>query len=272
MQRNEIINNVQRGGCSVSGNTALVGFSISLLVLISIWLWLNVVLIRRMRTEKAQAALVSSSAEGAREVSTSEPNGRMSGTLPDTSLGPVEPNVVVGQTPQDVRPSRTEIAFDNVSDTLSDSDGPVHNPEVYILERPEKRTAFNWKQIPFYIRNTPDSPFLSAEWMTALQKLSQDPNILGWIAFHGNTVGASDHRYDDELTEVLKSYRSMLERLRKEVGLTQVLESSIVGAEGKIWMFSGGDDIWFALFFDNAVNAHEIVEELLPQDMSATPR
>ncbi len=50
---------VSKGGCPVSGNTAVVGFSVALLALIIIWLWLNVMLIRRMRTKKAQATPVT---------------------------------------------------------------------------------------------------------------------------------------------------------------------------------------------------------------------
>jgi hypothetical protein len=256
----------------VSGNTAAVGFSVALLALIIIWLWLNVMLIRRMRTKKAQATPVTDLAADTREVSTSEPRGRVSGTVTDIAPGPDEADAVVGQALQDARSPRAEMVPGNAPDTVSDADDTFHSPEVSIQETPEGRSVFNSKQVPFYVRNTPDSPFLSGAWMTALQKLSQDSNILGWIAFHGNTVGASDHRYDDALTEVLKSYRSMLERLRQEVGLTQVLETSIVGVEGKIWILSARDDVWLSLFLDHTVNAQEVVKELLPPELSATTR
>jgi hypothetical protein len=251
----------------VFGNTAFVGFAIALFVLIVLWLWLNVTLIRRMRTEQARTSRVSSPTDGPTKESTAEPNGRVQEKVPGPASEPVER--VVGQT-SDGRQSRAERVPDDASDAVSDSEDAVDSPEVYVLESTEKRTVLNGQQVPFYLKHTPDSPFLSADWITSLRKLSEDSNILGWVAFYGNTVGASDHRYDDALTEALRSYRLMLERLRKEVGLTQVEESSIVGVEGKIWMFTRGDDIWFALFLDNAVNAPELVKELLSLRTSAT--
>ncbi len=57
----------------------------------------------------------------------------------------------------------------------------------------------------------------------------------------------------------------MLERLRQEVGLTQVLETSIVGVEGKIWMLSARM-MSGSLFLDHTVNAQEVVKELLPPE------
>lgn len=92
-------------------------------------------------------------------------------------------------------------------------------------------------------------------------RLSGDADVMGWIGFEDDAVGACDCDYDTAFLEVLRGYRRSVEKLQREVGLSQVLETSVVGREGKIWFIAGVQDVWFALFVDRDADVHAIAQQ-----------
>lgn len=135
--------------------------------------------------------------------------------------------------------------------------------EVFDPTVDHKRTVFGQNGVPFYFQNSPESPFRSVDWTRIFHALTTDAKVLGWAAFQDVEMYAADHEYDEDLIGVLQSYRETLQRLRKEVGLTNVTEASIVGDEGKMWVIAGDNHLWFALFLDKSVDVNQVLEPLL---------
>jgi hypothetical protein len=234
----------------------LVGLVVAGLVVISLWMWMNVVLVRKMQVDEASTNL----AETGRSTDIAN---NPSIESPRQDAQPEQPPSAESTT---VDSKDFAAAPEEEGEAKSDSVPPepdVRDPEVWSDEGLDKRKVFGRSGMPFYIRNGVDSPFADPQWTRVFHMLKRDPRVLGWIAFHEDCMSAADHEYDDELVRVLVNYRASLENLRKEVGLSKVTEASLVGDEGKMWFVAGGQDTWFALFLDGAVEVDDILEPLL---------
>lgn len=140
-----------------------------------------------------------------------------------------------------------------------ESDGELH---VMVSDPPLKSNLFARRAYPFRLNET--VPVFDHEvWRSCFYRLTEDQEVLGWVAFAGEIVGASDRDYDTSFVDVLRSYQRTVEKLRKEVGLTHVSETSVVAEEGKIWFFAVVEDTWIALFTDNSVDVHELAQRLI---------
>ncbi len=104
--------------------------------------------------------------------------------------------------------------------------------------------------------------FTETNWQTVFKRLTDDERILGWVAFHDDRVGASDRSYEQEFIEALRHHRRATERLRRQVGLSQVTEAAVVGEEGKVWFLTVMDGAWFALFVEREIDGVQLAAEL----------
>ncbi|QQE77384.1 hypothetical protein [Alicyclobacillus sp. SO9] len=122
---------------------------------------------------------------------------------------------------------------------------------------------FAQRRQPYYLNevNVPD--FTRQDWVQSFLYLTNHDGVLGWIAFSQETVGAADRKYDEDFLDALRSYRISTDRLQKQVGLSRVVETSIVGDEGKVWLLTVVDEIWFALFVDRDVDSWALTRDLL---------
>ncbi|MCL6549035.1 MAG: hypothetical protein K6T30_09010 [Alicyclobacillus sp.] len=128
-----------------------------------------------------------------------------------------------------------------------------------------KPRVFDRPELPFRLDGTSVPVFAEEPWLRAFRRLTQDERVLGWVAFHGEIAGAADRDYDARFLDVLRGYRLAVERLRREVGLSAVAESHVVGHDGKVWMVHPADDVWLALFVDHAADPH-LLTDLLPRE------
>ncbi|GMA52088.1 hypothetical protein GCM10025857_34450 [Alicyclobacillus contaminans] len=227
----------------MSGNSAVLGCLAVIIILIVAWVAINVKLLRQMRQDHAAEALRHTS-EGA------EP-------APDAGMPP--------------HPSAADVSVEAVAEASASSekvhsDAVSSSPEVYVDAR---ETVFGSARPSFYLRQGADHPFHLPAWQSVMERLQESQGVLGWVAFHQGQVGASDHRYDSDLTDALRAHRETMERLRSEVGLSQVTESSMVGEEGKVWFFTGHDDVWFALFLEKSADVRTLMQDLLPSQVTA---
>ncbi|MBX5437314.1 MAG: hypothetical protein IRZ33_08855 [Alicyclobacillaceae bacterium] len=126
--------------------------------------------------------------------------------------------------------------------------------EVVAEPQPPQARLFDRPNLPYRLYDAGQAAFADAAWAGRFRRLTEDPRVLGWVAFHGEVAGAADRDYDHRFLDVLRGYRSAVERLRREVGLTHVAESQVAGRDGKVWMVNLTDDIWLALFVDHAAD------------------
>jgi hypothetical protein len=132
-----------------------------------------------------------------------------------------------------------------------------------MTEPPKATTVFGRKNRPFSLNETAAPLFGREPWLTCFYKLCEDPLVLGWIAFYDDVVGASDHDYDSAFVETLRAYKQSVEQLRQQVGLTQIVETAVVGEEGKVWFLTPVEDTWMALFVDREADIEALSERLL---------
>jgi hypothetical protein len=148
----------------------------------------------------------------------------------------------------------------------SADDADTGESRIEVLPQAEsRRSVFEHKEYPFQLYAADVPMFVEEAWKRAFTRLTEDPRILGWIAFHRERVGAADRDYDEGLRKVLCDYRRAAERLRAEVGLPRLSETSISAEEGKVWILSAADDAWLALFVEADVDAPELSRRLLAE-------
>ncbi|QSO52599.1 hypothetical protein JZ785_01210 [Alicyclobacillus curvatus] len=142
-----------------------------------------------------------------------------------------------------------------------------HDVEVvashYRQRQGQGKKMFDRSPLPYFLHGASVPEFDSSEWHDVFLRLSGDVNVMGWVAFHNDTAGASDREYEHSFLDVLRMYKRSVTNLQREVGLSHVLETSVVGEEGKIWFLSGNQDHWFALFVDRKADVHEIAKPFM---------
>lgn len=99
-------------------------------------------------------------------------------------------------------------------------------------------------------------------WRPLFEWLCDAPEVLGWMAFEGDQLAAGDRSYDDGLVSVLREHRRSVERVRREVGLTDVREWVIVGSEGTVGVVAAPEDIWLAVFVEPDTDVNELGSRL----------
>lgn len=172
------------------------------------------------------------------------------------------------------QPAPAAVAADGLQDALTDDVRSVHagtvnnlqqaNPvEVIHPSSGKQKRLFDRPAYPFLLHSAQVPEFEADGWQRCFQQLTDDPRVLGWIAFREETVGASDSDYEPSFLEVLRTYHRTVDRLRREVGMAAVQETSVVGSEGKIWFITAVDDAWLALFLDYQTDAKLLTEGLL---------
>jgi len=140
---------------------------------------------------------------------------------------------------------------------------PVSPVLEVVAKNDPNRKMFERPAYPFRLQDAQVPIFNDPAWKQSFYRLTEDEKVLGWIAFHNDTLGAADRDYDLSFLEVLRNYRRSVERLRKEVGLSHVVETSVVADEGKVWFFTAVEETWFALFVDKDVDMNELSKRLL---------
>lgn len=139
-----------------------------------------------------------------------------------------------------------------------------HARELELMETDHaKSKVFGRASRPFHLNALAAPLFAQDAWTDCFLRLAEEPAVLGWIAFYQNSVGASDRDYDDEFVDVLRTYKGSVEKLRRQVGLTQVIETSVVGDEGKVWFLTPVEDTWMALFVDRDADIERLSDRLL---------
>jgi len=233
----------------VSGSLLLV--TALVLVLVSIWIWMNVLLVRKRASSKQ-----SSPAPDARQAtSTTASESPAPSTFPAIAAASAS-----NQTPPaDVGTQQSPA----LEPTARDSSASHASIEIVGDERPSGSTPFSRPMYPFRLNETSVPAFAEEMWRHCFHRLTEESHVLGWIAFQGEVVGASDRAYESTFLEVLRNYRRTVEKLRKEMGLSHVHETSIVGDEGKVWFLAAVDDAWLALFVDRDVDIQELSDRLL---------
>src|SRR5579875_3457597 len=136
------------------------------------------------------------------------------------------------------------------------------NLEVLQKHQEHRTNVFTKPIHPFRLNETNVPQFHSNDWHQMFYRLMEEPSVLGWIAFQDDKVGASDRDYENSFLDVLRTYRKTVKKLQKEIGLSQILETSVVGAEGKVCFLCTVDDIWIALFVERDLDVAELVEHL----------
>jgi len=170
-----------------------------------------------------------------------------------------------------------KLPMDGAPERLTDSKSPEEDvsvqgmksaatqssEEVHVVtEAIRKPNVFARRSYPFRLNETVPT-FESELWKNCFYRLTEEEQVLGWVAFAGETVGASDRDYDSNFLDVLRAYQRTVEKLRKEVGLSHVSETSVVAEEGKIWFFAVVDETWLALFADRSADVHELANRLI---------
>ncbi|MCL6515946.1 hypothetical protein [Alicyclobacillus sp.] len=244
--------------------TLLVVIALALIVL-SAWVWMNILLVRRHRERRAEAG---DGAERAAERGKSEPD-----TALDAAGRPGVPSkgrtvAREGTFPAPDAASAPPVPSEDAAVPRPAEAGETRTrrPDVEIVEAGDasaRRRVFDAPKWPFVLNGVSVPAFTTNPWLECFERLTEDARVLGWIAFQGETMGASDREYDPAFLDVLRTYRRTVERVRKEVGLSQVVETTITGEEGKVWFLTGVDDTWFALFVERSTDVGELSRRLL---------
>ncbi|GGJ06599.1 hypothetical protein GCM10010885_14660 [Alicyclobacillus cellulosilyticus] len=116
---------------------------------------------------------------------------------------------------------------------------------------------------PYVLHDVSVPAFAEETWRRCFAALCSEPAVVGWVAFAGETVGAADREYDDDFLDVLRQYRRSAGKLRKEVGLSDAAETTIVGEEGQVYIWTGLDDIWMVLFVERQADARQLAARAL---------
>ena len=163
-------------------------------------------------------------------------------------------------------PSKAQGLVVNASNEALHADGakaPEMNVEV--MDGLSPKSVFRRAEHPFVLSEASVPALSEPTWQRMFYALTENRHVLGWIAFEGDKVGAADHEYEMSFIDVLRGYRRMVGKLQKEIGLSAVTETSIVGDEGRVWVLTVYEDSWIALFVDEEVDVAEITAAYLPQ-------
>jgi hypothetical protein len=229
------------------------------LIILSAWVWMNVLWVRRARERRA----ADRSAQRA--------------DAPDADTGDADKERGAASA------SRLEAAAGDdatraVAAAAADAEGDGWDPrptQVEVLQDGDtgaRRRVFEQPKLPFVLNGAGVPAFTSEPWMACFTRLTEDARVLGWIAFQGETLGAADRGYEPGFLDVLRTYRRTVERVREEVGLSHVVETSITGDEGKVWFLTGIDDTWFALFVERETDVDELSRRLLSAVTEVAPQ
>ncbi len=272
---------------------SLLAIIAAVLILVLLLIWMNILMVRRSRKNQADQADVRQVSEATEQKTTTEAppveNGARSAMNTEGLQGV---SSVVEQTDSDA-PSRPETTgrrrtrASQVEETVTEAattarsqtpapsleDKPTvredesHAVEVvqsrYQSRQAQGKKVFDRNPLPYFLHGASVPEFDSDEWHDVFVRLSGDPSVMGWVAFHNDTAGASDREYEHSFLEVLRTYKRSVSSLQREVGLSHVLETSVVGEKGKIWFLTGNQDHWFALFVDRKADVHEIAKPFM---------
>lgn len=144
----------------------------------------------------------------------------------------------------------------------------VAGPDLWIVDpgtRLESGSGkvFDRTRLPFRLADTVVPQFAEERWKRLFYRLTEDRRVLGWIAFRAGAAGASDRDYEPSFLDVLQAYWTVVDKVRDEVGLSTVRETSIVGREGKGWFLAADDGVSLALFVDLDVDIRELADRYL---------
>lgn len=262
-------------------NGTLLGVIALGLVLVCLWIWMNILLTRPKRRSVAEDAR-SRVPQAQSEVSEErDPDKSHDHTLLTASSGgglpgpEAAPEVVAAAGALAggplARPNDSSETTQEVNRRSSASD--AQDLEVVSSRRDTGKTPkiFDRSQTHPFRMNTFVAPsFEEKTWVESFYRLHEDPSVVGWIAFHNNSVGASDRDYEDDFVDVLRTYKRSVEKLRRQVGLTTVMETSVVGEEGKVWFLTPVEDVWLALFVDKQADLEQMTKRLLGPVRSAS--
>lgn len=217
-------------------------------VLIIVLLWVNVSMLNKLRVEERSA---SGQGGAVQQPSPAEaPSQGGSGKAAEL---------------------RSEAAAASVATTTDASATVERKPSVtasmaveVVHDAPGRKSVFARPEHPFCLNEVQVPEFTADVWRDCFYKLAKEPQILGWIAFSGEAVGASDREYEGSFLESLRAYRRMVVRVQKEIGLNEITETSIVGDEGKVWFLTVVDDAWLALFMERTANIDHLLSDVLP--------
>ncbi|SFU94283.1 hypothetical protein [Alicyclobacillus macrosporangiidus] len=227
------------------------------LIILSAWVWMNVLWVRRARERRAaDRSAQRADAPDADTGDADKERGAASASHLEAAAGDDATRAVAAADAEgdgwDPRPTQVEV--------LQDGDtGP-------------RRRVFERLKLPFVLNGAGVPAFTSEPWMACFTRLTEDARVLGWIAFQGETLGAADRDYEPGFLDVLRTYRRTVERVREEVGLSHVVETSITGDEGKVWFLTGIDDTWFALFVERETDVDELSRRLLSAVTEVAPQ
>lgn len=236
-------------------NGTLLGIVALALLLVCLWIWMNVML-TRPKKQAPGAADTDIVSKGDTDESTSP---RADATAIATAA-----SAVAGA-------PAAQAAMNDALDRAQD-DGARDLEVVAQGSGRHGRKVFDQTQEhPFRINVFAAPLFESQSWVECFYKLNEEPSVLGWIAFQENSVGASDRDYDDDFVDVLRAYKRSVEKLRHQVGLSTVLETSVIGEEGKVWFLTPVEDTWLALFVDKEADIEQLSTCLLGPVRSIEP-
>lgn len=219
-----------------------VGIGAAIIVVLGIWLWLNLSLTRGRSEARARE----------------DGPGHTDAVASDVDAERDETALTTGEN------SNTQEAAVPVSQSSVDPEpDSVSVVEVLAAVTDGRPKVFDRIVHPFRLNDVQVPVFAEEQWKRCFYQLTEDKNVLGWAAFEGDALGASDREYDATLIDVLRNCQRGLERLRHEVGLSQVYETMLAGDEGRVWLVSAVGDIWFALFLDATVDFQTIASNIL---------
>jgi hypothetical protein len=133
--------------------------------------------------------------------------------------------------------------------SVSPAAGPVVEPQVESREE-SGGAVFRGRRERFLWYPSRVEALADERWRAVFEWLSDAREVLGWIAFEGDTVGAADRNYDESLLDVLREHRRSVARVQREVGLSAVREWLIVGPEGTVGVLAAPNEVWLAVFLD----------------------
>lgn len=251
-------------------NGTLLGVIALGLILVCLWIWMNILLTRpKRRPDTEQSTVQERKQTGDASAQTSGVESRLTPEDSERVLHPVEENPeglsTVGALAGGPLARPTDSSDSSQEANAKAAPGEAQDLEV-VSGRPagSKTRIFDRAQAHPFVTNTFAAPlFEDTAWVESFYRLHEDPSVLGWIAFQNNSVGASDRDYDDDFVDVLRTYKRSVEKLRRQVGLTTVMETSIVGEEGKVWFLAPVEDAWLALFVDKQADLDQMTQRLL---------
>jgi hypothetical protein len=248
-----------------------------IVVMMCVWIWLNLKWIRGASHEAGKGQTPPAAKPVAKQTDeTLKPQTQQAEEQGEAHSGHHD-GAVLEQTSQESLPSHSPSSAESVESepvTLLEEtrteldpaeDDLEQNPPVEVIAPESSRgpKVFERQTHPFRLYGGVSSAFTEERWLRCFYRLTEDAGVLGWIAFHEDMVGASDREYDQKFVDALKTYRQSLEALQKEVGISHIHETSIVGEEGKMWFLSAVDDVWLALFVERSLDVAQLSNRLL---------